>query len=150
MRFQGRLFITGATAAIFVGCVSGHCRTQHESNATLAEKRTQDGEQLKETFKTPQTASGERSSPSATAGTTVRVFKSDGTLQCGKGKKIPIERIASELKGINILEKYAGDDGMMHSSNCGGVTGTGYIFVIPSADLKKAQDLKLKELSESR
>lgn len=71
--------------------------------------------------------------------TSVKVFKYDGTRQCGQGTAITLEAAAQELEGITILSQNRMSDGLIRTQQCGGPTGYANVFEIPSKDLKTAQ-----------
>lgn len=73
----------------------------------------------------------------------VDVFMYDGTLQCGQGEEIPLERQAEILtaKDIKILNSRKGMDGFMHIAVCGASTGAINIFAIKPDDLAAAREL---------
>ncbi len=73
----------------------------------------------------------------------VEVFMYDGTLQCGQGEEIPLERQAELLtsKDIEVLTSRKGTDGFQHIAVCGASTGTLNIFAIKPDDLAAAREL---------
>jgi hypothetical protein len=76
-------------------------------------------------------------------GQTVVVYKYDGTLQCGGGKEISLETMATELKdaGIRIISQRKATDGLMHIQLCNSSTGAVNAYEIASSDLHKAMSL---------
>lgn len=68
----------------------------------------------------------------------VRIYKPDGTLQCGQGKKLKIETVEAELKGITVFERAEKNDGMMRTQVCGSPTGNSLVFEIPKDKLSEA------------
>ena len=63
---------------------------------------------------------------------TVLVYKSDGSLQCGQAKGLsPDEMQKKELKGVTIVSKRKQSDGLMHIQVCGTPTGKINVFEIP-------------------
>ena len=73
----------------------------------------------------------------------VEVFMYDGTLQCGQGEEIPLERQAELLtsKDIQVLDSRKGTDGFLHIAVCGASTGAINIFAIKPDDLAVAREL---------
>lgn len=68
----------------------------------------------------------------------VQVFKPDGSLQCGKGKKIELDAMEKELKGITVLNRTHKNDGLMRIQLCGAPTGDANVFEIAKKDLAEA------------
>lgn len=75
----------------------------------------------------------------------VKVFKPDGSLQCGMGKMIPIEQMQKELKDIQVFSATNKQDGLMHIQACGTPTGQCHVFEVPRSDLEKARKLGFRE-----
>lgn len=75
----------------------------------------------------------------------VRVYKYDGSLQCGMGKPVPVERMAEELKGIKIYSSEKKPDGLMHIQVCGSATGMTNVYEISESDLTKAERIGFKK-----
>jgi hypothetical protein len=78
----------------------------------------------------------------------VKVFKADGTRQCEKVAAIPLDKMATELKDIEIFSKENRSDGRMHIALCGASTGKVNIFEIKMSDLEKAKALGFAELKD--
>jgi len=78
----------------------------------------------------------------------VEVFMYDGTLQCGQGEEIPLERQEEILtaKGIEVMQGRKGADGFMHIAVCGASTGVINIFAIAPEDLDRARELGFSQL----
>ncbi|MDO5530037.1 MAG: hypothetical protein Q4F71_11595 [Paracoccus sp. (in: a-proteobacteria)] len=70
---------------------------------------------------------------------TATVFKSFGTTQCNP-QEGRLEALAAELRGVgvDILDKRAGDDGMMRIALCGAPDGRIGIFTIPETQTQAA------------
>ena len=75
----------------------------------------------------------------------IRIFKPDGSLQCGQGKKIELSMMAKELENIQIFSLENKHDGLMRIQLCGHPTGTSNVFEILEADLEKAEKLGFKK-----
>lgn len=69
---------------------------------------------------------------------TVKIFKYDGSRQCGQGTPQKIDEMAKSLKGIQILSQENKNDGMMRIQMCGAPTGNANIYEIYQKDMKKA------------
>ena len=75
----------------------------------------------------------------------VRVYKPDGSLQCGQGKAIPVGEMKNELKDISVFASENKADGLMHMQMCGAPTGKHNVYEINRADLEKAKSRGFKE-----
>lgn len=78
-------------------------------------------------------------------GQRVKVYKPDGTLQCNQGKKIAIDKMEVELKGLKVYSKYNKNDGKMRIQLCGSPTGNAHVFEIDRTDLEEALKRGFKE-----
>lgn len=74
----------------------------------------------------------------------VRIYKADGTLQCGTGKLIPAKEMSKSLKDIKVYNEISKNDGQMRTQVCGSPTGNVHIFEISKQDLDKALKLGFK------
>jgi hypothetical protein len=75
----------------------------------------------------------------------VRVFKPDGSLQCGQGRAIPLTEMEKDLKGIKTYSSINKNDGMMRIQVCGSPTGNSNIYEIDRKDLPAAIKNGFKE-----
>ena len=75
----------------------------------------------------------------------VKVYKADGTLQCGQGKKISISDMQKDLKDIKVYSSENKNDGMMRIQLCGSPTGNANVYEIDRKDLEAALKLGFKE-----
>lgn len=75
----------------------------------------------------------------------VKVYKADGTLQCGQGKKIAISDMQNDLKDIKVYSSENKNDGMMRIQLCGSPTGNANVYEIDRKDLEAALKLGFKE-----
>ncbi|MEN0060204.1 MAG: hypothetical protein AAGB31_15300 [Bdellovibrio sp.] len=75
----------------------------------------------------------------------VKVYKADGSLQCGQGKKIPLDEMQKELKGIKVHSSVNKNDGMMRIQLCGSPTGNCNVYEIERKDLEAALKAGFKE-----
>lgn len=103
---------------LVVGCSSTHCRLKEfEALNTQKEKKAK----------------------------TVRVYRYDGTLQCGMGKRVPIEEMQKDLKEVPIVSSAHLNDGLMRIQLCGSPTGDANVYEIDEAHLEKAKSLGFRE-----
>lgn len=110
-------------ALSIVGCAQGNCRNQPNyippvSNQKIEEKKM---------------------------GNTVKVYKPDGSLQCGMGKAISLSDMQKDLKDIAVKSSYNKNDGMMRIQVCGSPTGNCNVFEIDKENLEKAIKMGFKE-----
>ena len=103
---------------LVVGCSSTHCRLK-EFEALDAQKE----KKIK----------------------TVRVYRYDGTLQCGMGKRIPIEDMQKDLKDVPVISSAHLNDGLMRIQLCGSPTGDANVYEIDESHLAKAKSLGFRE-----
>ncbi|MGZ3744010.1 MAG: hypothetical protein ACXVB1_17530 [Pseudobdellovibrionaceae bacterium] len=75
----------------------------------------------------------------------VKVFKPDGSLQCGQGKATPIAEMQKELKDIKVYSSMNKNDGMMRIQLCGSPTGNANVYEIDRSQLEAAIKLGFKE-----
>lgn len=112
---------------IAVGCTSGNCRSQRPPTTdekTLATYAAQGTD---------------------VAQTRVKVFKYDGTLQCGQGKQISAAEMQKELSGIIVFSSENKSDGLMRTQVCGSPTGKANIYQIDKSSLEAAQKKGFRE-----
>lgn len=76
---------------------------------------------------------------------TVKVYRYDGTLQCGMGKRVPMEEMQKELKDIPVLSSAHLNDGLMRIQLCGSPTGDANVYEIEEIHLDKARALGFRE-----
>ncbi|MEK2688764.1 hypothetical protein [Bdellovibrio sp. GT3] len=75
----------------------------------------------------------------------VKVFKPDGSLQCGQGQKIAIAEMQKDLGTIQVYSSKNQNDGMMRIQVCGSPTGNCNVYEIDRKDLAAAQKAGFKE-----
>lgn len=75
----------------------------------------------------------------------VKVYKNDGSLQCGQGKPVELAVMAKELGDIQIFSSSNKNDGKMRIQLCGSPTGNCNVYEIPKKDLEQALKLGFKE-----
>lgn len=122
MKKVGTLILSGILLA---ACQSGNCR----SNRSESEKGSK------------KTDVPIASSPQ----NRTKVFKYDGTLQCGMGKAISISDMQKELTGIVVYSAENKNDGLMRIQVCGAPTGKANVFEIDKSSLDKAKENGFKE-----
>lgn len=122
-----------ALASALIGCSQGHCRRKNENKKAVEAQ-------------SPVQEFTERSAEeiAASKAKKVRIFKYDGSLQCGQGKAISVEAMARELKGIKIFSMEKKNDGLMHIQVCGSITGMANVYEIAEKDLPKAEKLDFR------
>ena len=76
----------------------------------------------------------------------VFVFKYDGSLQCEKESRIPIEVMQRQLDNIKIFSSESKNDGLFRSQVCGSPTGQMNVYEILETDFKTAKKLGFKKL----
>jgi hypothetical protein len=75
----------------------------------------------------------------------VKVYKADGSLQCGQGKAIPAAEMQKDLKSIQVYSSATKNDGMMRIQVCGAATGNANVYEIDRKDLAAALKMGFKE-----
>lgn len=75
----------------------------------------------------------------------VFVYKPDGSLQCGQGEKIALERMQKDLGSIEVFSSANKSDGMMRIQVCGSPTGYNNVYEINLSDLDAAIKLGFKK-----
>lgn len=75
----------------------------------------------------------------------VKVFKPDGSLQCGQGKAVAVTEMQNQLNGIKVYSSVNRNDGMMRVQVCGAPTGNVNVYEIDRKDLAAAQKKGFKE-----
>lgn len=118
------IFLFSVIAMVAMGCASGNCRSQPQAKTAGA---------------TAQTALP------TTIEDKIRVYKYDGSLQCGMGKATSLAEMKKELAGITIYSEKAQSDGMMRTQVCGSPTGRANVFEINKSQLSEAKKRGFKE-----
>lgn len=75
----------------------------------------------------------------------IRVFKFDGTKQCGQGSQTPLAEMQKELSNVQVYSSSNKNDGQMRIQMCGAPTGNANIYEINRDDLDKAKKAGFKE-----
>lgn len=78
----------------------------------------------------------------------MEVYKYDGSLQCKRGKEIPLDVMAKELtdNGIEVTASRKGSDARVHIAMCGASTGRLNVYSIDSTALSRAEELGFRLL----
>ncbi len=108
------------------GCTHGNCRANKKETQTTT---------TGEVPVTTKTAASDH----------VKVFKADGSLQCGQGKAIPVAEMQKQLKDIKVYSAVNKNDGMMRIQVCGSPTGNSNVYEIDRKNLEAAIKLGFKE-----
>lgn len=79
----------------------------------------------------------------------IKVYKSDGSLQCASGG-VSLEDMRKQLveKGIDVICSQEGNTGMMYAAVCGGGTGKINIYKIHSQNLQDAENIGFRSVKE--
>lgn len=111
--------------ALVVGCSTGNCRQQTQKTGSVAINNQPD----------PMAQGDVAVKPTDR----VRVFKYDGSLQCGQGKPISIEEMKKELQDIPVYMAENKSDSLMRIQQCGTPTGKANVFEIDRKNLEQAK-----------
>ncbi len=120
-----------------IACTSGNCRDRRDKQTFI--DQTEDLPEFLKKKDTPDSLEDLKQ---------VKVYKSDGSLQCGQAPSIPLAEMEKELisKNIKVFQREHKQDGMMHMQVCGAATGMVNIYTIQQNDLEKALELGFKTL----
>ena len=75
----------------------------------------------------------------------VRIYKADGSQQCGTSKKIELSVMQKELGSIKVFSSENKNDGLMRIQMCGHPTGNCNVYEILNTDLDAALKLGYKK-----
>ncbi len=75
----------------------------------------------------------------------VRIYKADGSQQCGTSKKIELSAMQKELGSIKVFSAENKNDGLMRIQMCGHPTGNCNVYEILNTDLDAALKLGFKK-----
>jgi hypothetical protein len=131
----------GVLSAVLLGCATGKC--------VNARNTAMDGG-------TPVVAAGTAAAVNAanSGGSAmkpeskldrVKVYKADGSLQCGQGLAVPLADMQKDLKDIKVYSSFNKNDGMMRIQVCGSPTGNSNVYEIDRKNLEAAIKLGFKE-----
>jgi hypothetical protein len=125
------------TGLIIFGCANVNCREARDAQAAASgtTAAAPASEVSKEKDPMSKTSAADR----------VKVYKPDGSLQCGQGKAIPLETMQKQLGKIKVYNSFNKNDGMMRIQVCGQPTGMSNVYEIDRKDLAAAQKAGFKE-----
>jgi hypothetical protein len=115
------------------GCATGKCLQQQALAASTTAPAAKPG------------ASGGESMKPESKLERVKVYKPDGSLQCGQGKAISAQDMQKDLKNIKVYSSATKSDGMMRIQVCGSPTGSSNVYEIDRKDLEAALKMGFKE-----
>jgi hypothetical protein len=75
----------------------------------------------------------------------VKVYKPDGSLQCGMGRGLALEEMAKEFQNITIYSSQKKMDGLSRIAQCGTPTGMCNVYEIERGFLPRAIEMGFKE-----
>ncbi len=127
--------LAAAFVTCFLGCASKNCREVRAEEAAASGSVVAKTEINKGKDPMAKTALADR----------VKVYKSDGSLQCGMGAAISASEMQKQLGKIKIHSSSSKHDGMMRTQVCGSPTGQSNVFEIDRKDLVAAQKAGFKE-----
>ncbi|MGZ3775066.1 MAG: hypothetical protein ACXVCY_16540 [Pseudobdellovibrionaceae bacterium] len=119
------LFVLGA-------CTHGHCKAGNTDKAPAKASAA-------------ATQGGNMPDVPSSKVARVKVYKADGSLQCGQGAAISLSDMQKELKGIRVHSSENKNDGLMRIQLCGSPTGNNNVYEIDRKDLEAALSVGFKE-----
>lgn len=123
-----RLSLVGAL--IFLSaCSTRNCREERENDRAA----------------TPVPAKALDLSKEASIADVVRVYKPDGSVQCGSFSAISVEAMQKQLGNIQVLNAAKRNDGLLRAQQCGLPTGNSNVYTIYRKDLAAALKLGFQE-----
>jgi hypothetical protein len=143
--FKGLVVLSFFTLGTLLGCQNKPCREIEAEK--MAEKRAQNPNLIPAEVKGDGTFS-KTPTPTAALGLKVKVYKADGSLQCGMGTKIALETMEKQLKGIKVFSRTNKNDGLMRIQVCGAPTGQSNVYEINRTDLERALKAGFKEWTQ--
>jgi hypothetical protein len=133
-----RSVLASLFAITIIGCASGKCLQSANAEAAAA-KTTPSG-----TSTGPANGANPTMKPESKLDR-VKVFKPDGSLQCGQGKAKPVADMQKELGDIQVFSSFNKNDGMMRIQVCGSPTGNANVYEIDRKNLEAALKKGFKE-----
>lgn len=118
------------SSLFLISCETGHCRKVDKSLPAVVTP-----EQMDEKGNVKGEPVAEKR---------IFVYKYDGSLQCGQGRKVPLKEMAGQLDGIKIYSMENKNDGLMHIQVCGSSTGSANVYEIPAKQRAAAIDAGFK------
>jgi hypothetical protein len=115
---------------LLAACAAGNCREKRaeerrKSSTGAAVAETSAEQVLKET-------------KGSNVMDRVKVYKPDGSLQCGMGAAVPLETMKKDLGNIRVYSQENTSDNLMHIALCGAPTGKINVYEIDRENLKEA------------
>jgi hypothetical protein len=104
-----------------IGCAQGNCRSQKLDSV--------------ESSTTPLALPSQR----------IRVYKYDGSKQCGMGKAMSLDEMKKQLGDIPVFSQMNMADNLMRTQVCGNDTGRANVFEIDQSRLEDAKKKGFKE-----
>ncbi len=129
-----RYFILFVTMGV-MACSTSKCREQ--KNTTGPNETTPSQTKAAAELSTIQPGTYKESS--------AKVFKYDGSKQCGEAPGIELEAMKKQLQNIRVISQTKLNDGKMHIQMCGADTGQINVYEIPNSELQAALKLGFKE-----
>ena len=129
------LYVLGFYLAMAtISCASKDCRSikEEQKNQSGDNKPVPIPAELDPMTKPPQTEK-------------IKVYKPDGSLQCGQGKPVSLEEMQKQLGKIKVYASFKKNDGLMRIQLCGHPTGNSNVYEIHINDLENAIKLGFKE-----
>lgn len=117
------LFLLGA-------CTHGNCKTQ-KADKSIGTSVTKAGEDMP----VAPSSKVER----------VKVYKEDGSRQCGQGKAVSVAEMQKQLKNIKVYSMENKNDGLIRIQVCGAPTGNSNVYEIDRKYLEAALKAGFKE-----
>lgn len=115
--------------ALTVACASSNCREMKEKSGELPPPVKKENDPMSNTSLADR----------------VKVAKPDGSLQCGRGKAVPLTDMQKELGALKVYSSSNRSDGMMRIQLCGSPTGTFNVYEIDRKNLAAALRLGFQE-----
>ncbi len=113
------------TFMLLVGCAQGNCRSQKLDSVG--------------------TGSGKEMPTTSTAAERIRVYKYDGSKQCGQGKVVSPDEMKKQLGEIKTYSQMNITDNLMRTQVCGSDTGRANVYEIEKASLADAKKKGFRE-----
>ncbi len=133
-----KILLVILAAFLVQACASRHCR--HLRDEENAQKASSAGG-----IKVPTSEELPMDKIKPSSADRVRVFRFDGSLQCGMGRGQSLSEMQKDLKNIPVHQSWKRHDGMMRIQLCGSPTGQSNVYEIDRKDLEAALKLGFKE-----
>jgi len=130
-----KLSLILVTAAFSISCANKNCR----------EIRNENEKANPAAVTNPQGAVAMPQLPGGSDNSKVKVFKYDGSKQCGMAEATPLAKMQKDLKEIKVYSAENLPDGLMHIQACGTPTGKANVYEIDRKDLALAKKYGFQE-----